>query len=85
MKKLTALLLVLGALLALVACGYPVKADNSDKDETPVVQPDSGYTLGGADVVQLNGFRSIDIEWISAVSIPISACSRIGSFAERYP
>ena len=65
MKKLTALLLVLGALLALVACGYPVKADNSDKDETPVVQPDSGYTLGGADVVQLNGFRSIDIEWVS--------------------
>lgn len=72
MKKLTALLLVLGALLALVACGYPVKADNSDKDETPVVQPDSGYTLGGADVVQLNGFRSIDIEWISgSVSVEL--------------
>ena len=72
MKKLTALLLVLGALLALVAGGYPVKADNSDKDETPVVQPDSGYTLGGADVVQLNGFRSIDIEWISgSVSVEL--------------
>ncbi len=72
MKKLTALLLLLGALLALVACGYPVKSDNSDKDETPVVQPDSGYTLGGADVVQLNGFRSIDIEWISgSVSVEL--------------
>ncbi len=72
MKKLTALLLLLGALLALVACGYPVKSDNSDKDETPVVQPDSGYTLGGADVVQLNGFRSIDVEWISgSVSVEL--------------
>ena len=72
MKKLTALLFVLGALLALVACGYPVKADSSDKDETPVVQPDSGYTLGGADVVQLNGFRSIDVEWISgSVSVEL--------------
>ncbi len=72
MKKLTALLLLLSALLALVACGYPVKADSSDKGETPVVQPDSGYTLGGADVVQLNGFRSIDVEWISgSVSVEL--------------
>ena len=68
MKKLIALLLVLGGLLTLVACGFPVRyKDGSDggKDENPVVQPDSGYTLGGTDVVQLNGFRSIDIEWIS--------------------
>ena len=68
MKKLIALLLVLGGLLALVACGFPVRyKDSSDgnKDETPVVQPDNGYTLGSTDVVQLNGFRSIDIEWIS--------------------
>ena len=87
MKKLAALLLLLGALLALAACGYPVKPENSGTPDAAVttVKPDSGYTLGGADVVQLNGFRSIDIEWISAVSIPISACSRIGSFAERYP
>lgn len=68
MKKLIALLLVLGGLLALVACGFPVRyKDGGDggKDETPVVQPDNGYTLGSTDVVQLNGFRSIDIEWIS--------------------
>ena len=68
MKKLIALLLVLGGLLALVACGFPVRyKDGGDggKDENPVVQPDNGYTLGSTDVVQLNGFRSIDIEWIS--------------------
>ena len=68
MKKLIALLLVLGGLMALVACGFPVRyKDSGDggKDEPPVVQPDNGYTLGSTDVVQLNGFRSIDIEWIS--------------------
>ena len=64
MKKLAALLLLLGALLALAACGYPVKPENSGTPDAAVttVKPDSGYTLGGADVVQLNGFRSIDIE-----------------------
>ena len=68
MKKLIALLLVLGGLLALVACSFTVRyKDGGDggKDENPVVQPDNGYTLGSTDVVQLNGFRSIDIEWIS--------------------
>lgn len=68
MKKLIALLLVLGGLLALAACSFPVRyEDGGDggKDENPVVQPDNGYTLGSTDVVQLNGFRSIDIEWIS--------------------
>lgn len=68
MKKLIALLLVLGGLLTLVACSFPVRyKDGGDggKDENPVVQPDNGYTLGSTDVVQLNGFRSIDIVWIS--------------------
>lgn len=68
MKKSIALLLVLGGLLALVACSFPVRyEDGGDggKDENPVVQPDNGYTLGSTDVVQLNGFRSIDIVWIS--------------------
>lgn len=68
MKKLIALLLVLGGLLALVACSFTVRyEDGGDggKDENPVVQPDNGYTLGSTDVVQLNGFRSIDIVWIS--------------------
>mgnify|MGYP004681077037 CR=1 FL=1 len=74
MKKLAALLLLLGALLALAACGYPVKPENSGTPDAAVttVKPDSGYTLGGADVVQLNGFRSIDIEWISgSVSVEL--------------
>ena len=74
MKKLAALLLLLGALLALAACGYPVKSENSGTPDAAVttVKPDSGYTLGGADVVQLNGFRSIDIEWISgSVSVEL--------------
>ena len=67
MKKLIALLAALGTLLALVACGYPVKAGNDSTADTAdtTVTPDNGYTLGGADVVQLNGFRSIDIQWIS--------------------
>lgn len=67
MKKLIALLAALGTLVALVACGYPVKADNDSTADTAdtTVTPDNGYTLGGADVVQLNGFRSIDIQWIS--------------------
>lgn len=68
MKKLIALLLVLGGLLALAACSFPVRyEDGGDggKDENPIVQPDNGYTLGSTDVVQLNGFRSIDIVWIS--------------------
>lgn len=74
MKKLAALLLLLGALLALAACGYSVKPENSGTPDAAVttVKPDSGYTLGGADVVQLNGFRSIDIEWISgSVSVEL--------------
>lgn len=74
MKKLAALLLLLGALLALAACGYSVKPENSGTSDAAVttVKPDSGYTLGGADVVQLNGFRSIDIEWISgSVSVEL--------------
>ena len=68
MKKLIALLLVLGGLLALVACSFTVRyEDGGDggKDENPVVQPDNGYTLGSTDVVQPTGFRSIDIVWIS--------------------
>ena len=74
MKKLAVLLLLLGALLALAACGYPVKPENSGTPDAAVttVKPDSGYTLGGADVVQLNGFRSINIEWISgSVSVEL--------------
>ena len=58
MKKLGALLLagaVAGAAV-LAGCGAP-PADNTAADGS--YTPDAGYT------VQLNGFRSIDIEWVS--------------------
>lgn len=64
MKKLGALLLagaVAGA-AALAGCGAP-PADNTAADGS--YTPDAGYTAGNGDVVQLNGFRSIDIEWVS--------------------
>lgn len=64
MKKLGALLLagaVAGA-AALAGCGAP-PADNTAASGSNA--PDAGYTAGNGDVVQLNGFRSIDIEWVS--------------------
>ena len=64
MKKLGALLLagaVAGA-AALAGCGAP-PADNTAAGGSNA--PDAGYTAGNGDVVQLNGFRSIDIEWVS--------------------
>lgn len=64
MKKLGALLLagaVAGA-AALAGCGAP-PADNTAAGGSNT--PDAGYTAGSGDVVQLNGFRSIDIEWVS--------------------
>lgn len=64
MKKLGALLLagaVAGAAV-LAGCGAP-PADNTAADGS--YTPDAGYTAGNGDVVQLNGFRSIDIVWIS--------------------
>ena len=64
MKKLGALLLagaVAGA-TALAGCGAP-PADNTAAGGSNA--PDAGYTAGNGDVVQLNGFRSIDIEWVS--------------------
>lgn len=71
MKKLGALLLagaVAGAAV-LAGCGAP-PADNTAADGS--YTPDAGYTAGNGDVVQLNGFRSIDIEWISgSVSVEL--------------
>lgn len=64
MKKLGALLLagaVAGAAV-LAGCGAP-PADNTATNGS--YTPDAGYTAGNGDVVQLNGFRSIDIEWVS--------------------
>ena len=64
MKKLGALLLagaVAGA-AALAGCGAP-PADNIAADGS--YTPDAGYTAGNGEVVQLNGFRSINVTWIS--------------------
>lgn len=71
-KLLCALLALLCSLLMLTACG--VLTLSSDKKDAPeaAIKPDEGYTLGGADIVQLNGFRSIDIEWVSgSVSVEL--------------
>lgn len=46
----------------LAGCGAP-PADNTAAGGS--YTPDAGYTAGNGDVVQLNGFRSIDIEWVS--------------------
>lgn len=64
MKKWVALILagaVAGAAV-LAGCGAP-PADNTAASGSNA--PDAGYTSGNGDVVQLNGFRSIDIEWVS--------------------
>lgn len=58
----TALALVM--VLTLAGCGEQRRTDNSGTDSTAYT-PDAGYTLGSTDVVQLNGFRAIDIEWVS--------------------
>ena len=64
MKKWVALILagaVAGAAV-LAGCGAP-RTDTTSADGS--YTPDAGYTAGNGDVVQLNGFRSIDIEWVS--------------------
>lgn len=64
MKKLGALLLAgaVAGTAVLAGCGAP-PADNTAAGGSNA--PDAGYTSGNGDVVQLNGFRSIDIEWVS--------------------
>ena len=57
--------------------------DAAPTDPTVPAEPDAGYNTGAGEVVQIKGFRSIDIEWVSAVSIVISQCSRISSCAAR--
>ena len=58
----TALALVM--VLTLAGCGEQSHTDGSGTDGATYT-PDAGYTLGNTDVVQLNGFRAIDIEWVS--------------------
>ena len=64
MKKWVALILagaVAGAAV-LAGCGAP-HTDTTAADGS--YTPDAGYTAGDGEVVQLNGFRSIDVTWIS--------------------
>lgn len=69
MKKLWAAALTLAMVLALTGCGTQKPTDSGP---AAGYTPDEGYTLGAGDVVQLNGFRSIDIEWVSgSVSVEL--------------
>ena len=54
---------LLCAMAVLAGCGHPQaqQTQNGGQDGAP----DAGYNAGNGDVVQLNGFREIDIEWIS--------------------
>lgn len=54
---------LLCAMAVLAGCGHPQaqQTQNGGQDGAQ----DAGYNAGNGDVVQLNGFREIDIEWIS--------------------
>ena len=54
---------LLCAMAVLAGCGHPQaqQTQNGGQDGAP----DAGYNAGNGDVVQLNGFREIDIVWIS--------------------
>ena len=64
MRKTLWSALALAAILILAGCGEQHHTDGSGTDSATYT-PDAGYTLGNTDVVQLNGFRAIDIEWVS--------------------
>lgn len=63
MKKGIALLLALVMALALAACTQTPPPSRTDGEDS--VEPDEGYSAGNVDIVQLNGFRSINIDWTS--------------------
>ena len=64
MRKTLWSALALAAILILAGCGEQSHTDGSGTDSATYT-PDAGYTLDNTDVVQLNGFRAIDIEWVS--------------------
>lgn len=64
MRKTLWSALALVMVLTLAGCGEQSHTDGSGTDSATYT-PDAGYTLGNTDVVQLNGFRAIDIEWVS--------------------
>ena len=65
MKKGIALLLALVMALALAACTQTPPPSRTDGEGTAL--PDEGYSAGNVDIVQLNGFRSINIDWTSGL------------------
>ena len=65
MKKGAVLLLVLLLTLALTACGQTPPDDGSAAAPDRQEEPDAGYTAGGGEIVQIDGFREIDIQWIA--------------------
>lgn len=76
MKKGMACLLALVMALALTACTRTAQPQNggdaAPTDPTVPAEPDAGYNTGAGEVVQIKGFRSIDIEWVSgAVNVEL--------------
>ena len=76
MKKGMACLLALVMALALTACTRTAQpqhgGDAAPTDPTVPAEPDAGYSTGAGEVVQIKGFRSIDIEWVSgAVNVEL--------------
>ena len=63
MKRGIALLMALVMALALTACTQTPPPNRGDVEGA--AEPDAGYSAGDADIVQIKGFRSIDIEWVS--------------------
>ena len=64
-KKGIALLLALVMTLALAACTQTPPPSRTDGEGS--AEPDEGYSAGNMDIVQLNGFRSINIDWTSGL------------------
>lgn len=76
MKRGMACLLALVMALALTACTRTAQPQNggdaAPADPTVPAEPDAGYNTGAGEVVQIKGFRSIDIEWVSgAVNVEL--------------
>ena len=66
MKKGIALLLALVTALALTACGQTKPNDDAAVDAPDQqTEPDAGYTAGSGEIVQVDGFREIDIQWVA--------------------
>lgn len=70
MKKLWTLLTALALALALTACSpihIHIGSDKTANDGTnaPRTETTAGYTAGGGEIVEREGFRNIDIVWVS--------------------